>query len=217
MEQAILAAAGELFDQQGFNQTSLQDIADALGMARPSLYHYFENRDQILATGIDAITVRRDELLDELTAVDGDPVRRLELLVDGLARLIVENRLWISVLFNDGIALPPDARERDIRSREAFYDALTDVIRDGIASGHFRELDARATALTVVSALSGLQGDYLAGESATTEDAEQLATDIILRGVLESEPLKTTPFERGVEMVEEGLALVREDARIGQS
>ena len=35
MEQAILEAAGDLFDRKGFNQTTLQDIADAIGMARP--------------------------------------------------------------------------------------------------------------------------------------------------------------------------------------
>jgi AcrR family transcriptional regulator len=111
MEQAILEAAGDLFDRKGFNQTTLQDIADAIGMARPSLYHYFNNREQILAAGVDMLTKQRDVIVEELRELDGDPVQRLTALMLGLATLISAHPVWVRILlrisaFFSGIARP---------------------------------------------------------------------------------------------------------------
>ncbi len=44
----ILEGAMELFSKKGFNQTSMQEIADHLGIAKGSIYHYFKSKDQIL-------------------------------------------------------------------------------------------------------------------------------------------------------------------------
>ena len=44
---AILTAAGEQFNQYGFQKTSMEDIAQRLGVSRASLYSYFSNKDDI--------------------------------------------------------------------------------------------------------------------------------------------------------------------------
>ncbi|NDG94170.1 MAG: TetR/AcrR family transcriptional regulator, partial [Gammaproteobacteria bacterium] len=44
---AILTAAGEQFNQYGFQKTSMEDIAQRLGVSRASLYSYFTNKDDI--------------------------------------------------------------------------------------------------------------------------------------------------------------------------
>ena len=124
MEQAILETAADLFDRKGFNQTSLQDIADAIGMARPSLYHYFSNREQILAAGIDQLSKRRDAMVDDLRALDGDPVQRLTALMLGLGTLISEHPVWVRILLRDEAALPEDTGLRDRESRLAFLELL---------------------------------------------------------------------------------------------
>ena len=124
MEQAILEAAAELFDRKGFNQTTLQDIADAIGMARPSLYHYFDNREQILAAGIDLLTKQRDVITEGLRELDGDPLQRLTALMLGLGKLISEHPVWVRIALRDEAALPADARARDRESRLAYFELL---------------------------------------------------------------------------------------------
>lgn len=212
MEQAIVAAAGELFERQGFNQTSLQDIADVLGMARPSLYHYFKNREEILAAGIDQLSRRRDQVVRELNDTKGTPAERLELLILGLGRLVSENQVWIRVLLRDAVALQDDVRDRDSKSRLAYFEMLVAVIRAGIEEGYVRPLDERSTALTMISALIGLQGDYAAAATLSPNEATELAVDIILRGVLETERSSGTTLERGLRMIDDGLTIVRRNA-----
>ena len=208
MEQAILTVAGELFDQKGFNQTSLQDIADVLGMARPSLYHYFGNREQMLAAGTAQVTEQRDQILRELASTTGDPAQRLETLVLGLGHLISENPVWIRVVLRDDIALPDELREKEYRSRLAYFEALVRVLHEGVEQGFVRPLDERATAMTIIAALAGLRGHYLAASDPSTENATQLAADIILHGILEQDRQPGTPLERGLRLIDEGVKLI---------
>jgi AcrR family transcriptional regulator len=57
----ILAAARELFVQRGVQQTSLQDIAERLGVTKPALYYHFESREALLASIV-------QPLLDDMDA-----------------------------------------------------------------------------------------------------------------------------------------------------
>lgn len=208
MEQAIVETAGELFDRKGFNQTSLQDIADAIGMARPSLYHYFNNREQILAAGVDLLTKQRDAITQQLRELDGDPIQRLTSLMLGLGTLISEHPVWVRILLRDEVALPEDTRVRDRESRLAFLDLLTETLREGSELGYLRAHDERAVALTIISALSGLQGHYAATADTSPEEATQLAVDVILHGVVEPTRRPGTPVERGLALIREGMEII---------
>jgi AcrR family transcriptional regulator len=208
MEQAILETAADLFDRKGFNQTTLQDIADALGMARPSLYHYFNNREQILAAGIDQLIKQRDMMTKELQDLDGDPVERLTALMLGLGTLISEHPVWVRIALRDEAALPDDTRIRDRESRLTFFEVLVQALKDGGAGGHLRAHDERATALTIVSALSGLQGHYAATADTSPEEAARLSVDVILHGVLDPARRPGSPVERGLQLIREGAELI---------
>jgi AcrR family transcriptional regulator len=210
MEQTILATAGELFDRQGFNQTSLQDIAEALGMARPSLYHYFANREQILSAGVDRLTEHRDALTAELRRLEGDPVERLRASLLGLGAVLSENPVWVRVLLRDSVALPSDVRDRDRASRLRYFDLLVGTLRDGIDGGYLRPVDERAVALTLLASLTGLQGQYEAAADANVpqSDAVQLTVEIAMHGILVGERRAGTPLERGLQLIREGTALI---------
>ena len=212
MEQTILETAGELFDRKGFNQTSLQDIADAVGMARPSLYHYFDNREQILAAGIDLVIKQRDAMTEELRKLDGDPVQRLTALMLGLGTLVSEHPEWVRIALRDETALPEDTRLSDRQSRLAYLELLLQTLTDGGRLGYLRPHDERATAVTIISALSGLQGHYAATADTSPEEATRLAVDVILRGVLDTTRRPGTPVERGLQLIREGTELIKRAA-----
>jgi AcrR family transcriptional regulator len=209
MEEAILVAAGELFDRQGFNQTSLRDIADAVGMARASLYHYFESREQILVAGVERLTTARNRFVDETRSMRGSPMDRLNALMLGLGTLIGQNPVWVRVLSRDEAALPEDTRTRDRDSRLAYFELLVDTLREGMDRGLIRRRDERATALTIVSAIGGLQGQYVAAAVAPSDNTAELIVDVILRGVLATKRRPGTPTERGLDLILEGVEMIR--------
>ena len=209
MEHAILVAAGELFDRQGFNQTSLRDIADAVGMARPSLYHYFDSREQILVAGVENLTPARNALTEKISGMGGAPMNRLNALMLGLGTLISQNPVWVRVLTRDEAALPEETRIRDRDSRLAYFELLVDTLREGMDRGHIRRRDERATALTIVSAIGGLQGQYVATTVAPSGDITELIVDVILRGVLATKRRTGTPVESGLDLILEGVEMIK--------
>jgi AcrR family transcriptional regulator len=213
MEQTILAAAGDLFDLQGYNQTSLQQIADALGMARPSLYHYFDNREQILVAGVERLTEHRNVITEELRNVEGDPIEKLTALMLGLGTLLSDNPVWVRILLHDGVALPDDVRAQDLASRISFFELLVETLRNGIELGYVRAHDERATAMTIVSSLTGLQAQFAAPIDVSHGDLMRMTVDIILYGILERDRREGTPLERGLQLIREGTELVERGAR----
>ncbi|MFZ7087625.1 TetR/AcrR family transcriptional regulator [Curtobacterium sp. RRHDQ10] len=66
----ILRVALDLFTRQGFEGTSIRDIAAALGVTKSSLYYHFENKDAIVQA---LVETRRDELDDLLAWIDDQP------------------------------------------------------------------------------------------------------------------------------------------------
>jgi len=96
----LIEAAIGLFTQHSFAGTSLQMIADELGLTKAAIYHHFRTREQLLAAVI-------EPMLDELRAVvesaeaKRTPHARAEHMLSGYAALAVRNRGLVAVLATD--------------------------------------------------------------------------------------------------------------------
>lgn len=97
----VLATARRLFAEQGYAATSLQQIADTLGVTKANVYYYFRTKNAILEALLDERVVSLDALLDEAGTVS-DPVRRRELLLDGYVdQVVLAHRTVAPVDFAD--------------------------------------------------------------------------------------------------------------------
>jgi AcrR family transcriptional regulator len=212
MEEAIISVAGALFDQQGYSQTTLKDIADALGLARPSLYHYYSNKEEILLAGVSEMTARRTEFLASIRALDASPVERLTRLVEEFALLISANPVWIRVLLREEPAVPAGALASDLDSRMELFDLLVDTLEAGVEDGSIRNLDEHAVAYMIISTIAGIAGRYAAPLPDYTS-LTAATVDVILRGVLEHRPQEGSSIERGLDLVREGMELIERHQR----
>lgn len=72
---ALLDAARGAFEQRGFDDCRMNDIADAAGVSHGTVYTYFESKEEILGQVIDELLV---ELQDDLRTSAKDPMQRIE-------------------------------------------------------------------------------------------------------------------------------------------
>ena len=72
VEAQIYEQATRLFAERGFAGTSLQDVADAMGMTRSALYYYVRNKDQLLAQLVTEITSGPADAAEEIAGRDLD-------------------------------------------------------------------------------------------------------------------------------------------------
>src|ERR1700744_2863729 len=93
----ILDVAQELFTHQGYEKTSLRDIAERLGITKAALYYYFERKEDILIEPHGRLHAPGSNLLDELEAAPDGPAR-VEIwprLANDMIDFMVENQQLI--------------------------------------------------------------------------------------------------------------------------
>lgn len=101
----VVAAALELFAEHGVSATSLQMIADAIGVTKAAVYHQFPTKDEIVLAAAEQELARLEEALDvaEQAAAAGSREQGLEVLLAEVVDLAVARRRMVSIMQNDPV------------------------------------------------------------------------------------------------------------------
>jgi AcrR family transcriptional regulator len=209
----ILSKSAALFDQFGYGATSLQDIADAVGIARPSLYHYFPSKEHILATLVDRTSDQREAMVAEIRALTTEPLDRLDRLLFGLGRTIATNPVGLRLALNEGVSLPPDVQQRSVRSRRQMFELLASILGAGVDAGDLRPLDARQGAATIIAALSGLQYGDVGGVHMDPDVAARQLTQMITDGIRQAPDRRTSTVADAVQQLRDDLDVLEHHVR----
>lgn len=148
----IMAAAVRLFHERGFHATSMQDIADAVGLHKGSLYHYISGKEDLLCVIIMEAIARYNRTLAEIRELDLPVRERLELAVRQHLLGIAENLPMLTVFLRESYALGPE-QQALIAGESARYNAMfEELYMEGVAVGAMRPLDPKLVTRTVLGA-----------------------------------------------------------------
>ena len=101
--QQILDTAQRLFAELGYDATSLQMIADEMGLTKAAVYYHFRAKSDILHAAMQPGIQRLEVLLDETAGIRGRRAR-IEHLVDGFVDFLVQNRHYAAMASTDPAA-----------------------------------------------------------------------------------------------------------------
>jgi AcrR family transcriptional regulator len=183
----ILKKALELFDRQGYANTSLDDIARAVGIAREGIYYYFKNRAEIL---LHIIEPRSLALIAGLRAIMEAPGRRYaEKLHDAVRNHLEQfdlHCLEMTVSLRDGHL--EDARAvRAVMARIwKDYEALwTRLVAEGQRAGEFRAMgDPKMLAFGILGMCNWLARWYDPKKGVPISELVESYTGLVGRGLL---------------------------------
>jgi len=151
VENEIYEHAIRLFAERGFAGTSLQDIADALGITRPALYYYVKSKDELLAKlAADVAGGSAAQITKLAGRPDLDAAGKLREIVRLTALRQATQSERFRLLIRSEAELPAELSDAYDTSRRAVLRAVTGVIDEGIRAGRFRPVDARIAALGVI-------------------------------------------------------------------
>jgi AcrR family transcriptional regulator len=100
----ILIAALDLFADHGVSGTSLQMIADAIGVTKAAVYHQFKTKDEIIIAVTEMQLARLEDALEDAEAAEDRPQAR-ELLLDRVIGLAVEQRRMVGLMQSDPVII----------------------------------------------------------------------------------------------------------------
>ena len=148
--ESIVEAATEVFAERGLDAVTMDDIADAAGVAKGTVYLYFDSKEDLVT----ALQARYAEgLIAQAGALlqvggRGSRVRRLDAFVAGIAAAYEANHRMYHVLFE-----APGASEAAIM--DGFRDLLRRFIADGAGAGEFSVPDVGIAAEFLLQGIHG--------------------------------------------------------------
>jgi AcrR family transcriptional regulator len=140
----IISAALELFATHGVGGTSLQMIADTIGVTKAAVYHQYKTKDEIVLAAAEAELARLEEVID---AAEAEPSRGRDALVARIVDVAVVHRRTSSTILNDPVIVGYFAKHEPFRR---VMDRLCRVLMDD-DTGH----QARVSTAMFTAAISG--------------------------------------------------------------
>ena len=120
--QQILETAQRLFTELGYDATSLQMIADEMGLTKAAVYYHFRAKSDILHEAMQPGIQRLEALLDEAAAIRGRRAR-IEHLVNGFVDFLVQNRHYAAMASTD-----PAAKRNNLDGEKKRWPARSDPV-----------------------------------------------------------------------------------------
>lgn len=177
----IVEESSRLFFANGYEATTLDAVADQLHVTKPFIYSYYRNKSELLSeicqTGIQlSLTALEDAL-----AVEGAATEQLKMVVERVARIIIENQKYISVYQREEKSLDPDDARRIRELRHRFDRQLGQLLDKGKKLGEFEFEDASRTAIWISGLLSWIANWYHDGGRWSATEVVMDAIKIIMR------------------------------------
>ncbi|WP_157647231.1 TetR/AcrR family transcriptional regulator [Actinomycetospora chiangmaiensis] len=194
VEAQIYEQATRLFAERGFAGTSLQDIADAMGMTRPSLYYYVKNKDQLLARLVTEITEAPAAATEEIAARGLDATTKLRELVRLIAGQQARHAARFQLVIRSESELPDDLAGAHQAAKRRVLDGFVRVVDEGIRSGEFRPRPVRTTALALIGMCNWIAWWFRPGGAQSPEEVgDQMAEMAVAMVAQAPDRLPETP------------------------
>jgi AcrR family transcriptional regulator len=142
----ILQAALDLFGDHGVSGTSLQMIADAVGVTKAAVYHKFKTKDEIVIAVAELQLAKLEDALEAAEA-QSDSVGARKVLLTEVVGMAVERRRWVMSLQNDPVMV------RLLGEHEPFRNLITRLY--AILLDEADDTEARVSAALFSGAIAG--------------------------------------------------------------
>jgi TetR/AcrR family transcriptional regulator, cholesterol catabolism regulator len=185
--QEILRTAARLFQQQGYDGTSMNDVAAALKLSKGGLYHHFQSKDEILFNLMDhAMDITQERVINAVRGI-ADPEARLRALIRLHISVVLSIRdREITVMLHENHPLPPPLRKR-INTRKKEYVHFVEKLIAEVqgARGSKSNVNPRAAAFALLGMINWIYQWYRPEGTLQEENLAQQYSEIFFAGALQ--------------------------------
>jgi AcrR family transcriptional regulator len=177
----IFDASVHLFLDQGFNETSMREIAQVVGVGKSTLYDYFKSKDDILISyfegEIQDITTSAQKIISQDLTIS----QKLEQIMKMHLTYLIDKRNLFLKLTVEAQRLALDSQQQIQTARHAYQDMLRTLIEEGVQKGEFRAVNPLFAARSIFTLLS--TAVFTSRPTGTPEEMLQEALGIFFTGI----------------------------------
>ncbi|NIM94529.1 MAG: TetR family transcriptional regulator [Anaerolineales bacterium] len=186
----ILSAALQVFSQNGYSATRLEDIARAAGVTRGAIYYHFGSKEELYIALVTERSAGINQLAEEIITKGGTPIETLRRFLVRMFEYAEEDEEYRALLeltvskveLTEGLET---IMKDTIKGRRQLAAYFQELLRQGIQAGEIRsDLPVETASYALISFMNGVGLIWIQDQKALSirKNAEALA-DVILKGI----------------------------------
>jgi AcrR family transcriptional regulator len=153
--ESLLQVAVKLFNERGYDGTSMEDLSRKLGITKSAIYHHVPSKEELLRLAVDRALDGLFEVAAETAQLDGRAIDRLEHLVRGSVLVLADRLPFVTLLLR--VRGNTKVERAALARRREFDRMVTDLVKQAEAEGDVRaDVDPAVTARLVFGMVNSL-------------------------------------------------------------
>jgi AcrR family transcriptional regulator len=173
----------QLFGLKGFHATSMQDIADAVGLQKGSLYHYISSKEELLAGIMAEALAKYNSRLQAIVESDMPIREKVTAAIRTHFLGIAENLDMLTIFFRESYALTPEQAAEVNRGTKQYNDMFERLLAEAMDAGVLRKQDPKLTCRVVLGACNWFYRWYRPEGPRSLEQLADFFVDTLLNGI----------------------------------
>ncbi|MGI9093637.1 MAG: TetR/AcrR family transcriptional regulator [Mycobacteriales bacterium] len=170
----VLETSVAVFNERGFEGTSMEDLAQRLGISKSAIYHHVDSKNTLLGLALDHALSGLEHAADDVRQLGGPAVQRLELLMRRSVCVLVDRLPYVTLLLR--VRGNTDVERQALTRRRRLDRLASDLVKEAIGAGDLRpDLDPLVTARLLFGMVNSLT-EWL--KPASKHDADTLAASV---------------------------------------
>jgi TetR/AcrR family transcriptional regulator, cholesterol catabolism regulator len=167
----LIDVAARVFHAKGYDGSTIQDIADELGILKGSVYYYVKSKDDLLFSVINRVHEAALENVSDFPHDDLPPLEDIRQFVERHVLHSVDDIIGATVFFRDFRSLTRERRRTVLADRESYTNVLVNLINRAIDEGYGRtDLDVRTIYLAILGMTNWVYQWYRPNGGIAVED-----------------------------------------------
>ena len=180
----VLDAAVRVFHAQGYDATSIQDIADEVGILKGSIYYYITSKEDVLFEILDEVHRAAWGAVVEAMEMDGDALQKIHAFVTTLAQFNAEHLERMGILLHDFRSLSETRRKEIVRERDQYDRILRRLITQGQEEGVVcPDIDPKLAALAAMGMINTIYQWYTPNGGFRAQYVGSFYADLFIRAL----------------------------------
>ncbi|NKI41058.1 TetR/AcrR family transcriptional regulator [Streptomyces physcomitrii] len=176
---SLLAVAVTVFNERGYDGTSMEHLSKAAGISKSSIYHHVSGKEELLRRAVSRALDGLFGILSEEAALGGTPVRRLEYVTRRMVEVLIAELPYVTLLLR--VRGNTDTERWALERRREFDHRIAELLRAAAAENQVRtDVGVRLAALLVSGMINSIVEWYRPGGGPL---AERELADAVVRVV----------------------------------
>jgi TetR/AcrR family transcriptional regulator len=179
---AIIREAAKVFNRRGSHGTTLEDVAERLGVSKAALYRYVQNKNDLLCACHEEAMQIASEHLDIGDRAGRNGFEKIQIAMAGFLRAMI-NELGVPVLVLEENALEPQSAVRIVKQRDAFEKRLRGLVKLGVSDGSIVPVDPKLAVFMLLGAILWVNKWFSPDGQWSGEDVSAALVELATRGL----------------------------------